>query len=284
MIFSCHIPVGPCEWQHLRGFVSHFNATHGKSYSRSACLDVGSRNRKEPEVLLEAPGETPIVIERKFVAWPSDYLANHGNEHIFDDLILARLSDKFSDSAYRLAVHERDLKGKKKREVEKIAKQIADIVLVNLNQAKSPRGIGGSEPIHWSLRPLDPRERYENAPEVGLEIDTWGEPEGMIGGGIQKPDEIRNEFLRRQAEAKSGYTQEFERAANNAAPKFAAYAHCLKLLLVQFYGSSSLLVMDEDIIEVVQSARLPGVIDQVWVAQDDWITPDDYEVAWQRVR
>ena len=276
MIFSCHIPEGPCEWQHLRGFVSHFNATHGKSYSRSACLDVANRKGKEPEVLLEAPGETPIVIERKFIAWPSDYLANHGNEHIFDDLILARLSDKFSDSAYRLAVHERDLKGKKKREVEKIAKQIADIVLVNLNQAKSPRGIGGSEPIHWSLRPLDPRERYENTPEVGLEIDTWGEPVEL--------DYPSSEVLRLAAEAKSGYAQEFERAANNAAPKFAAYAHCLKLLLVQFYGSSSLLVMDEDIIEVVQSARLPGVIDQVWVAQHDWVTQYDYEVAWQRVR
>ena len=276
MIFSCLTPQGKCEWEHLSGFVSHFNATLGKSYSRSACLDVGNRNGKEPEVLLEAPGETPIVIERKFVVWPSDYPANHGNEHIFGDRIFARLSDKFSDSVYRLTVHEQDLEGKKKREVEKIAKQIADIVLVNLNQAKSPRGIGGSEPIHWSLRPLDPRERYENTPEVGLEIDTWGEPVEL--------DYPSSEVLRLAAEAKSGYAQEFERAANNAAPKFAAYAHCLKLLLVQFYGSSSLLVTDEDIIEVVQSARLPGVIDQVWVAQDDWVTPYDYEVAWQRVR
>ncbi len=275
MIFSCLPPQGKCEWQHLRGFVSHLNTIDGKSYTRSRCLDVENRKGEEPEVLLESPNEISVVIERKSVVWPREYLRDHGNEHCLGDIVFARLDDLFRDSAYQLAYNEVSLKGKKKREVEEIAKQITSTVLSDLTGAKSPRGIGNRKPIPWRLRPLDPRERNESTPEVGLGITVWGEIE---------PDYTPSEILQRQAVAKSGYAREFERAAKKAARKFVSYSDCLKLLLVQFYGSSSLLVLEEDIIDVIQSAQLPNLIDQVWVAQQDWISLDDYEIAWRRIR
>ena len=85
-------------------------------------------------------------------------------------------------------------------------------------------------------------------------------------------------------EEKSGYAKEFNRWADNAAEKFAQYAHCRKLLLVQFFGDSSLWMGDEEIVEIIKAADLPKMIDEVWVARQDWVSLNDYEIAWEHIR
>ena len=62
MVFWCFPTTTQCEWSDLRGFVDQYNASYGTSYTRKACLDVEIRDRKAPELLLESPGETPIVM------------------------------------------------------------------------------------------------------------------------------------------------------------------------------------------------------------------------------
>ena len=136
MIFHCFPYELKCEWRHLSNFVTKFNDIHGKMYARSACLDVENRNGREPELLLESPGEIPIVIERKSIVWPSDYLSDHRNEHHLQECISDLLSDVFNDSLYQLTVHEEFLKGKKNREVREIAKQIACVVKDSQTEAK----------------------------------------------------------------------------------------------------------------------------------------------------
>ena len=116
-MFSCSPPQGKCEWAHLRGFVDQFNSNYGKSYTRSACLDVAERNEKQPELLLEALGEIPIVVEHKSVVWPPRYLSDHSKEHHLHELIRNMLGNQFKDSVYQLEVSENSLKGKTKREV-----------------------------------------------------------------------------------------------------------------------------------------------------------------------
>ena len=66
-MFWCFPPGGKCEWRHLSRFVDDYNSTYEKAYTRSACLDVERRNTKEPELLLESPKDTPIVLEHKTV-------------------------------------------------------------------------------------------------------------------------------------------------------------------------------------------------------------------------
>ena len=41
---------------------------------------------------------------------------------------------------------------------------------------------------------------------------------------------------------------------------------------------------DEDIIGIIQSAQLPEMIDQVWLAHPDWVSEYDYEIEWDDVR
>ncbi len=278
MIFWCFPPEDKCEWYHLRDFVDHYNNTRGKVYTLTACLDVEGRSEKEPEILLEAPRETPIVIERKAVVWPRDeYFSDHRNEHDLHDLLVNKIRSRgnpFTDSAYQLSVNSNSLKGRKKREVERFAEQIADIVLSDHTTAKSPRGIGNREPIPWRFRPLSPHERDETVPGtgIGLVVSEKTEP--------SEPSEIREAI----ETARAGYASEFERSARATADKFAKYSHCEKLFLVQFCGHGSDWLQDEDIVKIIKSAQLPGVIDQVWLAYPEWVSEYDHVIAWEHIR
>lgn len=270
MILECLPPkaTARCEWQHIAGFVSHFNDTHGKSYALSTCLDVVNRAGKEPEALLVAPGETPMVIERKSVGL-DDHFRDHGNEHIFRQAIFERLRNSFNDALYLLSVHERHLHGKKKREVEKFAEQIADTILSKIPLAKSPRGIEGDG---WNLGRTAPDD---DTPSCGIGVE-------ISGGWIFDFTTNHSETLREE----SGYDQSFQSIADNAAQKFVKYADHLKILLVEFYGGFSITVdlSDDDIREIIQYAPLPALIDQVWVAKGKWVGLNDYAIEWERVR
>lgn len=277
MIFPCfpptsYLPNGQkCEWNSgIRDFVIQLNAEFGKQYRLSKCLDLKSID-KEPEVLLEAPYEIPIVIERKSIVWPAPHLIDHAKEHFLFDRMCKALNDLFQDDLYQLRITEQSLKGKREGEVEKIASQIVAIVRRNPKAAKSWRGVGRQEPIPWRLCLFPGQD--ENAPKVGLGLSV----EGKFWSA-----DTHGEILKEIAVAKSGYIKELEHQAIKASEKFAKYNHCRKLLLVQFFGDA-LALQDKDITEVVQSARLPREIDQVWVAEQD-MTGDDYRVTWQHIQ
>ena len=278
MVFSCFPPQEKCEWYHLRDFVDCYNRGLGKAYTLKACLDVVERSDKEPELMLEASEEVPIVVERKTVVWPrEEYFSDHRNEHNLHEVFLDRvrsLGNPFTDSAYQLAVNASSLKGKKKRDVKRFAEKIADIVLSDQNTAKSPRGVSGREPILWGFRPLSRGERDESVPETGIGLVVWDDTEQS------EPSELRQ----RIEAAKAGYASEFERTAQDAAAKFVKYSNFLKLLLVQFCGQDSTWLQEEDIVEIITLARLPGMIDQVWLACPKWISEYDHEVAWKHIR
>ncbi len=277
MIFSCFPASKKCEWRDLIGFVNHYNNISQKAYRRSKCLDVELRNQKEPELLLEAPGEVPIVIERKSVVWPSEYLSDHANEHdlyhTFVDRIRLR-GNLFSDSAYQLTVNAESLRGKGKREVRNFAEQIADFVVSAQFSVKSPNGISNEDPIPWRFRHLSLHERDETVPDIGIGLVTHEKLESFESF----------QDLHRITIAKSGYSDEFNRIVKAAAEKFTKYSDCERLLVVQFFGNSSIYLQDEEIVEIITTAQLPDAIDQVWLARQEWISESDYEIAWDRVR
>ena len=283
VIFNCLIPGVKCEWFHLKDFVTAFNAIHGTSYHRSKCLDVYGKDEKQPaqaskrpEVLIESDldSEVPIVIERKAVIWPKDFQRDHSKEHILPDRVVDVLWGKFSDSTYELAFHADDLKGKKKRQVEGFGNHISRQINANVGKAKSPKGIGGLTPVRWSFRPLDPYEIDEPNRTKGIRIDislssSWD---------LQPVD-----FRRRRERALAGFAERFGREANKAGEKYSEYANCQKLLVVQFFGEGEL-VRDEEIMEMVKGTQVPNQIDQVWLTGREWVSLDEYELAWERVR
>ena len=281
VIFSCLVPGGECEWFHLRDFVNAFNAKHGTAYTRSKCLDsYGPGNkqpaqaRKRPEVLLEADGEAPIVIERKAVVWPSDFQRDHSKEHDLPNRVTNVLGEEFNDFTYQLDFHADDLRGKKKGQVNGFGDQIAHLIITNTGKAKSHAGMGSRKPIRWRFRPLEPYEIEDPNPANGVRSSvnlgaSWG----------LDPVESRDN----RKTVLEGFAERFGREANNAGKKYDEYPNCQKLLVVQFFGESDS-VTDEDIFEIIRAAQIPNQIDQVWLTGGGWVGLNDYEFDWERVR
>ena len=80
-----------------------------------------------------------------------------------------------------------------------------------------------------------------------------------------------------------GFADRFDRETNKAAPKFDDFANCKKLFVVQFFGEHDI-VNDEDIFGIIKESQLPKQIDQVWLTGREWVSSEDYELAWERVR
>ena len=89
--------------------------------------------------------------------------------------------------------------------------------------------------------------------------------------------------LERSTEAKAGFADELEKTFQKAAAKFEEYPECLKILLVQFHGDDSF-ILDEDVVQIIESTQLHEMIDQVWLAQYDWSGEDEHTVVWNHVR
>lgn len=278
MMFPC-LPVSNehecCIVQH---FVGRYNERNGTAYRVVSFPELDSRNSKEPEALLETPGEGPrLAIERKSIVHPLDqrYMAKHRNEHFFRVCFREQLNAHgcdYSASLYHLEVHERDLSSKRQKEIPGIAEQVAAAVACNwLRIDENFPGIRGKTPIQWQFRIIQPEERDYDFPESGILITV------ILESPLSEPPEKVEEEL-------AGYAKEFESQAAKAAEKFVQYTDYQKLLLVQFFGDSLGEVGDGEIIEIIRSASLPPLIDEVWVAREEWVGLDESEIHWDRAR
>lgn len=276
MMFYCMPPSNRHEWCNLGGFVDQYSELHKKKYRPVEFPELKNRNSKEPEVLLKAEGDkTRVVIERKSIVQQSRdrYLADHRKEHYLLDCIVRQLkllSCDYSDGPYSLEVYENDLNDKRQKEIPGIAEHIARDVSLNWSRAKSRSGITGKEPIPWHFRALSPGEIDFDTPGSGIGMTTY------LRSEISSPEEIEKEKL--------GYIKELECQAVKAADKFDRYADCRKLFLVQFFGNTLNGVDDEEIVEIIKSARLPAAIDEVWAAREEWVGLNESEIRWEHIR
>ena len=278
MLFDGLPPDSSCEWRGLSSFVATYNRRYGTAYTRDTCVDVEVRDRPAPEVLLKSPGEPPIAIERKSIAWPPrEHLAHRRKEERLTERFVEAVgigSGAFDESVHRLVVGEDSLRERTMREVEDAAASIGSVVASRLEEAKSHGCLAGTEPFHWSFGRLPVWERDETTPMSGVGVTILG----------RDPVEDASAFLRQREVTNAGYREEFQRAAGTAARKFADHSDCQRLLLVQFFGETWSGPTDEEIKEIVAAAPITESIDQVWVADHHWISIDSYEVKWTRLR
>jgi len=218
-----------------------------------------------------------MVIERKSIVWPpEDYLSNHRNEHRLSEHFSEALwshGDAFSKSLYQLSVRDTSLHGRTYRDVAAIARSIAGVIASHTDEARSDGGLTRLSPIPWNFRPLREWERDESTPTRGIRVVIVGSTE----------DQNYAEFCRKQAAAIDGFCEEFERQVRAASRKFSDYSDCLRLLLVQFFGDIEFGPTDEEIRAIVIGSQLLKDINQVWVADKNWISEDDYELEWVRI-
>jgi hypothetical protein len=257
---------GKCEWVGgaLDAFALHYNEQSGTDYFHTACLDVvqiSGLTPKAPEVLLtDAATGRQMVIERKSVTWPREYIHRHQPSHGFADTIGKKTSGLFLDAPYILKVKTRQLNQLSGKAIKEASETIGGIV-AGLTPSDLPRR--SKEPISWSLRKALPGEDQEE--RKGLTI-------------IEKQsisfDDLDNE------EAKVGTTAEINIQLRAAALKFEGNAGQRRLVLLDFYGEE---LTEDDIPLLFGGITIPEAIDEVWRTVRDWISHNDYKTGYNRL-
>lgn len=168
--FGCLPPSGKCERANLRTFIDGYGRIHGGELRLSQCLDISERENPEPEILLAGPGNQCLVIERKGIVWPGDWLARHRFEHQFWELLLQRLSLSNLDDAPYVLVVDRGSLPRGLNRVRNIVSKLADALASDHLGQKEQAEIGGNEPVAWRLTRLDPSKIEFGEPESGLRL------------------------------------------------------------------------------------------------------------------
>lgn len=261
-----------CEWEELKYFVSEFNKVNSTHYTLSKCLDVSNRSSKQPEVLLECTDLPSVVIERKSVVWPPDFLSDHSKLHLLGDILHSRLSAIFDDGLYQLQLNESAFRVIKKKQIIKFADKIIKSILSQETYVKAENVIRYRTPFPWVFRRLNFNEIDEDTPNKGICVLS------MSSSDFLDDPEIFQQSLN---EARSGFSDAFLKAAQNANKKFYEYPTARKLFLVQFHGDSQF-ILDEDLLKIIKNTELPDQIHEVWYASHNWINEYDFDIFWKR--
>jgi len=262
---------GICEWRDgLEDFVAHYNHENRTSYTRTECLDIprtGAQTDKAPEVLLTDSGTSrQMVVERKSVVWPKFFLQRHGHGHMFSNLIFHQTHGSFQGSHYELTVSTDELDHLNKSALKKIATEIGS-VLMGIDQSSIP--FRRSDPIHWGFRKTDADE-YAN--RKGITV-VWQQ--------AQKAFTLESfiESFNPNA-AIVGTVAAMEQELAEAAAKFTRYGSARKLVLLYFYGDQ---LGEEDIPPLLDRIALQQIIDEIWMAERDWVSEEDYDIGFKRI-
>jgi hypothetical protein len=286
-MFSCLRHSGKCEWisGNLEGFTDWFNEECGTTYRLGKCFEcsddadrrsLGPRQpRPEPEVLLLGEmGEQPMVLEKKIVVWPRDYLRDHQLMHDFFDAVESRLPRRlFENDVYVLEVSVSGLlvRNKNKRQIQGIASAIATVVLDSGAAVRKSGGIAGAAPIPWSFRRLPNEKREEETPQSGLGIIVQRDDTNCIqsvnANGLQR---LSNQI-----------SQEVSKQLLASAKKFQRYSRHRKIVLLEFVGDY---LLDINTKEIVATAEQPSSIDQVWVCEPVELSAWDQRTCYFRAR
>lgn len=261
-----------CEWQELKYFVTEFNKVNGTHYTLSECLDVSNRDSKQPEVLLECTNLPPVVIERKSVVWPPDFFSDHSNFHLLGEILHSKLSAIFDDGPYQLQLNESAFRAMKKKQIINFTDNIIKNILSQETVVKTEGVIRYRTPFPWVFRRLNINEIDEDTPSKGIGVLS------ISSSGSLDDIEIFQQSLN---EARSGFSDAFLKAAQNANQKFCEYSVARKLFLVQFHGDSQV-ILDEDLLKIIENTELPEQIDEVWYATHNWINEYDFDIFWKR--
>ncbi|MBN3963594.1 hypothetical protein [Nostoc sp. NMS8] len=250
-----------CEWRKgLKDFAIQFNEAFGKDYSLSKFLDIsekgGKQQTKQPEVLLEAPGDKPMVIECKKIVYPPKYYEKHRHFHYFFkdfyDSYNRDLKPILPQDVYEIGINENVLYQNKKQKFPSISNQIVAHVLQHIEEFHVSNQISSAEPIPWGFRRVPENERDDESYKSGLRLSSSAK---SLSYQFDKLPEAEEEIAK-----------ELAKHLSNTDIKFRDYANCLKILVIEICGDILSIPSPEVIVEIIENATIPSSVDQIWLA------------------
>jgi hypothetical protein len=264
--FGCLPPSNENEWLNLKPFVDIYNSIHSTHYILESFPENDNRTTPEPEILLR-DGDARMVIERKAFSWTSDYIRHHQLWHEFRNRFTEQVISTFSDDVYVLEIKSVNMPTNK-REVIKLANEIASSVLEHEAWIKNSKGIYTDESPFW---------KFFRIPEIDREDVPI---ESGICYHLKNPFQFysQQEIRDLSPQIKSQVAKLIERAA----PKFDKYRDCIKILILELH-TNVLNFSIKSLSQIIQTIDVPESIDQIWIGGQVELNDEesvlDYELA-----
>ncbi len=255
---SCLPESGGCEFWRVQPLVEQLNDVEGSAYEHVTCLDIRIRDTPQPEALYCDRCRGRMVIERKCLVWPAEYVVRHSSDHALIGALRAALPTAVLDGPYELAIS--GDRPTRRAEIEETVGQMARIVAEHWSVLEAGQGIEKRGQPNWSLRHLRESDLDEYAHETSvrflLPLEMWQAPRPI-------PAEL---------------TAELERLLASAMKKFAAYSNDRQVVLLDPQGSVAHAGEAWWRALVASLARRPEA--EIWVACEDFEDPDGAHYSW----
>jgi hypothetical protein len=262
---TCLPSASKCEWAELKYFVQHYNEVRNRSFQHECCLDLRT-TLPAPEVLCRDEAQSTIVIERKTLVWPSNYVQAHKAWHIVVDEILRLLGPCIRSKAFALTLPEPESFSDKA--LTDLAKEISreaaeQIPRLHEGESVNLKSLVGT--VFWREYACD---RDDDEPKTGLIFRNTESPRADLSDPIQTPTEF-DQVLSTFFEA--------------CKKKFQAHSNSRKILVLNLVSMSLYDQLDSNwwTVYLSKNAALEAV-DEIWVsfnfgeAESDWTFTNIY--------
>ena len=212
-----------------------------------------------------------MVVERKIIPLPLDYVREHQLWHQFNDRLMNQIIDNFSDNLYEFRIQDIHLPKKKKNAI-KLADEIAAIILEYESKIKEENGefSGGiycDDLISWKFETISTIDKENYLQDSGI-ISKLG-----LSRIHYTDNDKENELLI--------LTEYISQLVNKAILKFKKYNNCFRVLIIEPY-SCHLKYPVDIIFDAVDSLEVNNCLDQIWIARryeiNDYETIVNYEL------
>lgn len=263
---ACLPQSGGCERLRIDPFVALLNSEEGTGFAHDECLDLAHRNSCQPEVsYIDSGANKMLVIERKTLAWPVDYVRRHKNDHFVASGILHGLRDFTSGQrSYLITLPPR--LGGTRDELEAFIGYVVASARRQLPGLQMGQAVEGEhDGLRWWFAVADAESRRE-----------LGVPSG--GVAIQWATSFDDDVV---VSVPGGMSTELVRLFDSCLQKFLPYLDARRILLIEPQGDIERLP-DTWWVRLLEAAPPPAEIDEVWITEYGWVT--DFDQPWTFTR
>ena len=199
-----------------------------------------------------------MVVERKSIIWPANYVEKHKAEHIFWNAIIDNLKPETDGAPFSLRV-EMPLTVNYAA-LRKIAKVLADSIKGDIHSLADGRGFHFAAPVNGSIFKELQNDRDGDEPEVGLKIESDESIVEELKIATHTPQEFSVKIV--------GYFRSCEN-------KFTDYASAKRILLFNYVSGQLFSDCDKNWWQEFLCIHKPSeAIDEIWSShnyyEDDW--------------
>ncbi len=251
--------------------MTHLNDAEGTQYIHRECLDVFDRRNPQPEALyIDSERNLQLVIERKSISWPVDYIHRHSNDHFVSEVFAEEMKDLSLDDLYELRLPM--LIEGTQPELRAFVVKAAQKIRLHWSHVAEGRILKErvNEKWWWTFRKVPKWDREEEAPTIGWQFNFVGQPSNIF-------DQLD------PTNPPADLASALQKSYLSCAKKFAVHANARRVLLLDPYEDLRHQSADwwHDLFS---SLPPPSEIGEVWLGKFDYVTNELRGWTFERLR